>query len=112
MLNFSFIQSLDYILYERDYGHDKIVFSSLVIYQISHLSWWLERTKHMENAKILWDINDLLEQGFSRTKAYQLLNNPQMPLVQIGKRKYLHRELFEAWIKEQAQDGQKNADRI
>lgn len=41
--------------------------------------------------------------GFSRTGWYQLLNREDVPVVKIGGRKFLHRELFEAWLKEQAQ---------
>ena len=66
----------------------------------------------MENAKILLDVHDLMEQGFSRQMAYQLLNDPTMPNVQIGRRKYLHRELFEAKMKQQAQEGQQDEKRL
>ena len=41
--------------------------------------------------------------GFSRTGWYQLLNREDVPVVKIGGRKFLHREMFEAWLKEQAQ---------
>lgn len=41
--------------------------------------------------------------GLSRTGWYQLLNRNDVPVVKIGGRKYLHREMFEKWLKEQVQ---------
>ncbi len=52
--------------------------------------------------KELWEINDLRAVGFSRQMAYQLLNREDVPTIQIGKRKFVHRELFQEWLRSQA----------
>ena len=56
----------------------------------------------MENRSAVLDAKDIQAMGFSRPMAYQLLNREDMPVVKIGRRKYLHRDLFERWLEEQA----------
>ena len=46
--------------------------------------------------------HDLVHMGFTRSMAYQLLNRTDMPVVQIGTRKFMHRELFLDWLQQQA----------
>lgn len=40
--------------------------------------------------------------GIARTMWYELLNRDDMPIVQIGGRKFIHRDLFRKWLEEQA----------
>ena len=58
--------------------------------------------KQMENRTAVIDAKGIQALGFSRSMAYQFLNRVDMPVVKIGHRKYLHRELFERWLEEQA----------
>lgn len=44
--------------------------------------------------------------GCTRGMSYKLLNRPDTGVVQIGRRKYLHRETFMAWLATQAHTGQ------
>lgn len=50
----------------------------------------------------LWGIHELQQDGFSRSMAYQLLNREDLPTVQIGNRRFIHRELFQEWLRDQA----------
>lgn len=50
----------------------------------------------------LWGIHELQQDGFSRSMAYQFLRREDLPIVQIGNRRYIHRELFQKWLEEQA----------
>jgi len=40
--------------------------------------------------------------GLTRAMAYQLLNREDMPVVQIGERKFMNRDLFFQWMDNQA----------
>jgi len=40
--------------------------------------------------------------GMTRSMAYQLLNRADLPVVQIGMRKFMLRELFLGWLRKQA----------
>lgn len=55
--------------------------------------------------------NDLQRQPyeFSRTRAYELLNDSRLPIIRIGRRKYLHGPLFEKWLEDLARQGENNA---
>lgn len=50
----------------------------------------------------LWGVHELQQDGFSRSMAYQLLNRKDLPTVQIGSRRFIHRELFQEWLRNQA----------
>lgn len=50
----------------------------------------------------LWGIHELQQDGFSRSMAYSLLNRKDLPTVQIGNRRFIHRELFQEWLRNQA----------
>ena len=52
--------------------------------------------------KTLWGIHELQQDGFSRSMSYKLLNRADLPIVQIGNRRYIHRELFQKWLEDQA----------
>jgi len=52
--------------------------------------------------KVMLDAVSLQAFGFSRAMVYQLLNRQDLPVVVIGKRRFMHRELFLKWLEEQA----------
>lgn len=44
---------------------------------------------------------DLQEMGFSRSMSYTLFNREDIPVIHIGKRKFIRREKFMEWLAEQ-----------
>ena len=42
--------------------------------------------------------------GLSRTRAYEMLNRPDLPVVRIGRRKFMHAQLFNDWLEQQAKN--------
>ena len=44
---------------------------------------------------------DLQEMGFSRSMSYALFNREDIPVIRIGKRKFIRRERFMEWLTEQ-----------
>ena len=50
----------------------------------------------------LLNAHDLQTMGFSRPMVYNLLNRADLPVIKIGKRRFMHKALFEAWLSEQA----------
>ncbi len=44
---------------------------------------------------------DLQKFGFSRSMAYAFLNREDVPVIRIGKRKFIRKEKFLAWLDEQ-----------
>ena len=44
---------------------------------------------------------DLQDMGFSRSMSYALLNREDIPVIRIGKRKFIRRERFMEWLAEQ-----------
>ena len=44
---------------------------------------------------------DLQEMGFSRSMSYSLFNREEIPVIRIGKRKFIRRERFMKWLAEQ-----------
>ena len=64
--------------------------------------------KHMQDSQpFLLSARDLVGMGIARSLAYQLLNRSDMPMVQIGGRKFMHRELFLDWLRNQATSDKK-----
>ena len=49
---------------------------------------------------------DLQEMGFSRSMSYALFNREDIPVIHIGKRKFIRRERFMEWL-----TGQERTDR-
>ena len=49
---------------------------------------------------------DLQEMGFSRSMSYALFNREDIPVIRIGKRKFIRRERFMEWL-----TGQERTDR-
>lgn len=57
----------------------------------------------MANSPDLLDAHALQSQfGLSRSMAYQLLSRRDLPVVKIGRRRFMHKALFESWLAEQA----------
>ena len=50
---------------------------------------------------------DLQDFGLTRSMAYAFLNRPDVPVIKIGKRKFIRREKFYEWleVQEQRKDG-------
>ncbi len=44
---------------------------------------------------------DLQSFGFSRSMAYAFLNREDVPVIRIGKRKFIRKEKFLAWLEDQ-----------
>ncbi len=44
---------------------------------------------------------DLQDMGFSRSMSYSLFNREDIPVIRIGKRKFIRREKFYEWLAEQ-----------
>lgn len=59
----------------------------------------------MEDRKIgnpeILSAKDLQDMGFSRSMAYALFNRADVPVIHIGKRKFIRREKFLEWLAEQ-----------
>lgn len=65
----------------------------------------------MEGRKIgnpeILSAKDLQGMGFSRSMSYALFNRKDIPVIHIGKRKFIRREKFLEWIAEQEQSDRK-----
>ena len=59
----------------------------------------------MENSKSstpeILSAKDLQDMGFSRSMSYALFNRDDVPVIHIGKRKFIRREKFLEWLAEQ-----------
>ena len=59
----------------------------------------------MENKKSnipeILSAKDLQDMGFSRSMSYALFNRTDIPVIHIGKRKFIRREKFLDWLAEQ-----------
>lgn len=59
----------------------------------------------MEERKIgnpeILSAKDLQDMGFSRSMSYALFNRTDVPVIHIGKRKFIRREKFLDWLAEQ-----------
>lgn len=51
---------------------------------------------------------DLQNFGFTRSMAYAFLNREDVPVIRIGKRKFIRREKFYEWLETQERSGDKN----
>lgn len=51
---------------------------------------------------------DLQNFGFTRSMAYAFLNRKDVPVIKIGKRKFIRREKFYEWLEAQERRGNKN----
>lgn len=59
----------------------------------------------MENKKSntpeILSAKDLQDMGFSRSMSYALFNRVDVPVIHIGKRKFIRHEKFLEWLAEQ-----------
>ena len=59
----------------------------------------------MENKRFntpeILSAKDLQDMGFSRSMSYALFNRADVPVIHIGKRKFIRREKFLKWLAEQ-----------
>ena len=51
---------------------------------------------------------DLQNFGFTRSMAYAFLNREDVPVIKIGKRKFIRKEKFYEWLEEQERSDDKN----
>ena len=51
---------------------------------------------------------DLQNFGFTRSMAYAFLNREDVPVIKIGKRKFIRKEKFYEWLETQERSGDKN----
>lgn len=63
-----------------------------------------------EPVRKLLSANDLQEMGLSSAQTYELLNRRDMPVVQIGKRKYMDAEMFDEWRRNKARSWMEGED--
>ena len=49
---------------------------------------------------------DLQEMGFTRSMAYAFFKRGDVPVIQIGKRKFIRRENFYEWLEAQERKGE------
>jgi predicted DNA-binding transcriptional regulator AlpA len=50
--------------------------------------------------KIMLDVNDIMKlTGIGRNKAYELMYSKQFPIKLIGKKRLVHKEIFNEWLK-------------
>lgn len=49
-------------------------------------------------SKLVLDVNDMVEMGFSRGMAYSLLNREDLPNIKLDGRKFMHKEKFLNWL--------------
>lgn len=53
----------------------------------------------MEDTRTLLDAKDLMNQyKLSRVKTYQILNDKTLPVIRLGRRLFVRKEDFEAWL--------------
>ena len=58
--------------------------------------------EHIKNSTVeILSAKDLQEMGFSRSMSYALFNREDIPVICIGKRKFIRRERFMEWLAEQ-----------
>ena len=50
---------------------------------------------------------DLQNFGFTRSMAYAFLNREDVPVIKIGKRKFIRKEKFYEWLEEQERSDDK-----
>ena len=53
---------------------------------------------------------DLQDFGFTRSMAYAFLNRGDIPVIKIGKRKFIRKEKFYEWLETQEQKGGTNGN--
>lgn len=51
---------------------------------------------------------DLQNFGFTRSMAYAFLNRKDVPVIRVGKRKFIRKEKFYEWLETQERSGGEN----
>lgn len=46
------------------------------------------------------------EYGFSRVRAYQVLHDASLPVIRLGRRLFVRRSDFEAWLDRQTKEAE------
>ena len=54
-----------------------------------------------ENLPMMLSANEIRTMGFTRNMAYSILDREDVPVIRIGKRKFIRKEKFLAWLEEQ-----------
>ena len=54
-----------------------------------------------ENLPMMLSANEIQTMGFTRNMAYSILDREDVPVIRIGKRKFIRKEKFLAWLEEQ-----------
>lgn len=54
-----------------------------------------------ETLPMMMSANEIQTMGFTRTMAYAILNREDVPVVQIGNRKFVQRDSFLEWLNAQ-----------
>ena len=58
-------------------------------------------SEDLKSAPEILSAKDLQDMGFSRSMVYALFNRADVPVIHIGKRKFIRREKFLEWLAEQ-----------
>lgn len=58
-------------------------------------------SEDLKSAPEILSAKDLQDMGFSRSMSYALFNRADVPVIRIGKRKFIRREKFLEWLAEQ-----------
>ena len=53
------------------------------------------------NEMLVWGVNEIRKAGFGQRTAYRLLNRPDFPSFRIGNRRFVLRESFKEWLRQQ-----------
>ena len=57
-------------------------------------------SEDLNHAPEILSAKNLQDMGFSRSMSYSLFNREDIPVIRIGKRKFIRREKFLDWIAE------------
>ena len=57
-----------------------------------------------ENLPMMYSANDIQAMGFTRTMVYKILSSDEVPVVNIGSRKFVQRDKFFAWLDSKEDD--------
>lgn len=68
----------------------------------------MEKFTNKSELPIILSANDLQAIGFKRSSAYQILNRKDAPVIKLGKRRFVERDSFFAWLRTQNGDAANN----
>lgn len=64
-----------------------------------------------EDLKHTPEILSAKDLGFSRSMSYVLFNREDIPVIRIGKRKFIRRERFMEWLAEQERTNEEKSEK-